>query len=102
MVACDQCDGWHHFNCVGVTADVSQKEWMCTRCEIKAKSQPESKHESDLGSRTSSERRKVLELQRLEVEKLLSEKRDRAYLDKKYQILKNESRCNDLVSKVSS
>ena len=26
MVQCDQCDGWHHYNCVGVTDGCCQPE----------------------------------------------------------------------------
>ncbi|XP_065075283.1 uncharacterized protein LOC135699027 [Ochlerotatus camptorhynchus] len=33
MVQCDQCDGWHHYDCVGVTDEVVNQSWSCTNCK---------------------------------------------------------------------
>ncbi|XP_058816165.1 uncharacterized protein LOC131679452 [Topomyia yanbarensis] len=33
MVQCDQCDGWHHYDCVGVTDEVVNQSWSCTSCK---------------------------------------------------------------------
>ncbi|XP_055906876.1 uncharacterized protein LOC129942102 [Eupeodes corollae] len=33
MVQCDTCNDWHHFSCVGVTADIEDKEWNCAKCK---------------------------------------------------------------------
>lgn len=33
MVQCDICDKWFHFNCVGVTQEISGYEWSCQECE---------------------------------------------------------------------
>jgi PHD-finger/Protein of unknown function (DUF1759) len=32
MVACDQCNKWFHFKCVGVTSEISDKPWSCVKC----------------------------------------------------------------------
>ncbi|XP_065076520.1 uncharacterized protein LOC135700058 [Ochlerotatus camptorhynchus] len=32
MVQCDTCDVWHHFSCVGVSADVMDHSWVCLKC----------------------------------------------------------------------
>ncbi|XP_065085825.1 uncharacterized protein LOC135707839 [Ochlerotatus camptorhynchus] len=33
MVQCDECDGWHHYDCVGVTDEVVNQSWSCTNCK---------------------------------------------------------------------
>ncbi|XP_062704409.1 uncharacterized protein LOC109433030 [Aedes albopictus] len=33
MVQCDQCDGWHHFHCVGVSDEVVDQSWSCANCK---------------------------------------------------------------------
>ncbi|XP_058826515.1 uncharacterized protein LOC131686265 [Topomyia yanbarensis] len=33
MVRCDDCLKWHHFQCVGVTQEVENFPWSCTKCE---------------------------------------------------------------------
>ncbi|XP_055914878.1 uncharacterized protein LOC129948078 [Eupeodes corollae] len=35
MVQCDECDGWHHFKCVGVNASIEDKDWKCKECHQK-------------------------------------------------------------------
>ncbi|XP_055643384.1 uncharacterized protein LOC129779750 [Toxorhynchites rutilus septentrionalis] len=32
MVQCDQCNKWHHFACVDVTADIEHQSWVCPNC----------------------------------------------------------------------
>ncbi|XP_055915335.1 uncharacterized protein LOC129948382 isoform X2 [Eupeodes corollae] len=32
MVRCDNCDGWYHYICVGVTSSVAHRDWRCTHC----------------------------------------------------------------------
>ena len=32
-IACDKCDGWYHFGCVGLTSAPDQEEtWICDNC----------------------------------------------------------------------
>ncbi|XP_055633384.1 uncharacterized protein LOC129773764 [Toxorhynchites rutilus septentrionalis] len=33
MVQCDQCDGWYHYDCVGVSDEVVNQSWSCTNCK---------------------------------------------------------------------
>ncbi|XP_055550466.1 uncharacterized protein LOC129732983 isoform X1 [Wyeomyia smithii] len=33
MVQCDDCDRWHHFNCVGVDSQIEMVPWQCVECE---------------------------------------------------------------------
>lgn len=33
MVQCDDCDGWHHYICVGVDDRIVKKPWRCVMCE---------------------------------------------------------------------
>lgn len=37
MVQCDDCDGWHHYICVGVTQEIQNGDWRCEKCEAKRK-----------------------------------------------------------------
>lgn len=32
MVACDECDAWYHYNCVGVSQEVEEEDWSCEKC----------------------------------------------------------------------
>ncbi|XP_062702166.1 uncharacterized protein LOC134285450 [Aedes albopictus] len=32
FVQCDQCDGWWHMRCAGVTNSVSERPWTCSTC----------------------------------------------------------------------
>lgn len=32
MVQCDACDTWWHFSCAKVTASVSNRSWICSKC----------------------------------------------------------------------
>ncbi|XP_065089852.1 uncharacterized protein LOC135711037 [Ochlerotatus camptorhynchus] len=47
FVQCDACDSWWHFACAGVDSSVSERAWMCTKCEaapsVSAKSSKSSK-----------------------------------------------------------
>ncbi|XP_062556741.1 uncharacterized protein LOC134221566 [Armigeres subalbatus] len=33
MVQCDKCDGWHHYECVGVSEEVVDQSWSCANCK---------------------------------------------------------------------
>lgn len=33
MVACDKCELWFHFGCVGVTSEVEKVSWLCVKCK---------------------------------------------------------------------
>lgn len=33
MVQCDNCDGWHHFACVGVSQEIEYHDWICAECD---------------------------------------------------------------------
>ncbi|XP_062557405.1 uncharacterized protein LOC134222277 [Armigeres subalbatus] len=33
MVQCDRCDGWYHYECVGVTDEVVDQSWSCANCK---------------------------------------------------------------------
>nr|XP_029721922.1 transcription factor bye1-like [Aedes albopictus] len=33
MVQCDKCDGWYHYDCVGVMEEVADNSWSCTNCK---------------------------------------------------------------------
>ncbi|XP_055632691.1 uncharacterized protein LOC129773142 [Toxorhynchites rutilus septentrionalis] len=39
MVQCDNCDGWYHFACVGVSQEIEHQDWICTECESAKSSQ---------------------------------------------------------------
>ncbi|XP_055623316.1 uncharacterized protein LOC129766743 [Toxorhynchites rutilus septentrionalis] len=32
MVACDVCERWYHFVCVGVDASIQDRDWSCEKC----------------------------------------------------------------------
>lgn len=32
MVQCDKCDRWYHYNCVNVTSDIVNKDFICVKC----------------------------------------------------------------------
>ncbi|XP_062708532.1 uncharacterized protein LOC134288256 [Aedes albopictus] len=34
MVQCDDCQKWHHFQCVGVTQQIENFPWSCAKCGI--------------------------------------------------------------------
>ena len=35
MVCCDNCQGWSHGECVGVTKDILGSHWLCDDCKLK-------------------------------------------------------------------
>ena len=39
MVACDNCDEWYHFLCVGVTEEEAKRvaRWICRQCRTNAR-----------------------------------------------------------------
>ncbi|XP_062701742.1 uncharacterized protein LOC134285262 [Aedes albopictus] len=43
MVQCDDCDGWHHYNCVGVDDRIAKKQWRCVKCDDNRKVRRSSK-----------------------------------------------------------
>lgn len=98
MVQCNDCKGWLHFGCAGVTAEVAapEMEFICKQCSANKSvaTQQESdrrsrKSKSSLSSTARSEarRKQQLELERLEEERKLREAREKEYLDKKYETL---------------
>lgn len=36
FVQCDGCSAWWHFECAGVDATVSERDWMCSKCDTAA------------------------------------------------------------------
>ncbi|XP_062537639.1 uncharacterized protein LOC134205954 [Armigeres subalbatus] len=88
MVQCDRCDTWWHFGCVGVDESVSERSFICPKCENSTsllQSQPTTGVELippmdsiSLTSRRSSvsnaSARARLNLEKLEVKKALAEK----------------------------
>lgn len=43
MVQCDDCDGWHHYSCVGVDDRIAKIQWRCVKCEENRKVRRSSK-----------------------------------------------------------
>lgn len=33
VVACDNCDKWHHFDCVGIKSIGKKDTWLCNKCK---------------------------------------------------------------------
>ncbi|XP_055588978.1 uncharacterized protein LOC129741278 [Uranotaenia lowii] len=79
MVACDKCDSWWHFECVGVSDSIGEKDFICPRC-----TQPQDKQttivppaESICSSKAStscSARKAKLRLKKLEEMKAIQDK----------------------------
>ncbi|XP_062557338.1 uncharacterized protein LOC134222211 [Armigeres subalbatus] len=74
MVQCDSCDVWWHFSCAGVSGSITDRSWVCTRCQ-RCLSRPSSK--VSVASRSSVnlaegmarlQERHELERQRVEIE----------------------------------
>ncbi|XP_055589070.1 uncharacterized protein LOC129741371 [Uranotaenia lowii] len=82
MVACDQCNCWWHLSCAGVSAGVSNRPWTCSKClPLPTKT---------ISARTSSSVRKAklnLELKRLEEEKEIEKRIEKAYVKERYRII---------------
>lgn len=49
VVACDKCDKWHHFTCVGIDSIGKGEAWFCKKCK------PEYAPLSTTSQRTTSE-----------------------------------------------
>lgn len=64
MVACDVCNSWHHFKCVGVDYTVKDRRWVCQKCDLGSSSSllnpPQAKEKTAKGggSKTSKSRSK--------------------------------------------
>ncbi|XP_055543834.1 uncharacterized protein LOC129729344 [Wyeomyia smithii] len=58
MVSCDVCEKWYHFACVGVTQEIEQHPWSCTKCEVATGVQMSSSNANKPYSQTSSQRQK--------------------------------------------
>ncbi|XP_058448819.1 uncharacterized protein LOC131428793 [Malaya genurostris] len=97
MVSCDECHAWFHFTCVGVTQEIEDHSWSCSKCANDSK-----KDEHDTGddltannstdpqpmpnpllSGTSKVQLAELQLQLLEEEYAL----ERKFLQRKYELL---------------
>ncbi|XP_055605676.1 uncharacterized protein LOC129753853 [Uranotaenia lowii] len=91
MVACDACDNWWHFDCIGVTESVANRSWICGTCEKKRGMEHPAASTKSIRSvisvRSNSSAR--LRLQQLEEQKALEDKiqeKDRQYLSQKHQL----------------
>ncbi|XP_062703997.1 uncharacterized protein LOC115255979 [Aedes albopictus] len=88
LVQCDRCDSWWHFGCVGVSDSISEKSFICTKCFNTTPPPPPPHHNEDLrlppidtmsvsskrSSISNASARARLNLERLEVKKVLAEK----------------------------
>ncbi|XP_058464118.1 uncharacterized protein LOC131438258 [Malaya genurostris] len=114
MVQCDRCDSWYHFICVDVTGGISEKDWICGKCEeaelLDKKrtvensaelSQPQRETNSKL-SKKSNRRQLEIQLLRLEEDRKLKEKfalrklaieeeLEQQFQDKKINLLQGEA-----------
>ena len=108
MVMCDKCDSWHHFTCADVSASIEHKDWMCDKCTASL-SKPASPNlnipdmqqsvkpnsTKSKVSKSSSARKRKLELQRLEEARELQKQRDEQYLKEKYTLLDAQTSESD-------
>ncbi|XP_037048470.1 uncharacterized protein LOC119082919 [Bradysia coprophila] len=46
VVACDKCDKWHHFACVGIKSIKKKDEWICDKCKTPNPPEPPSSQQS--------------------------------------------------------
>lgn len=105
MVMCDDCDLWHHYDCVGVTADVATTNvpWACDLCLEKRK---RASSKASKASKSSSKRRAIqLQLENLDEERKMEQKRqeeiaqakaeaDKRYLAKKLELLQEQEQLS--------
>ncbi|XP_055633624.1 uncharacterized protein LOC129773970 [Toxorhynchites rutilus septentrionalis] len=77
MVACDKCDSWWHFECVGVGDSVSEKEFICPKCSGNTEkenptTEPMKSADTNAGGSTTGKHSNTnLRLQMLEEQKVL-------------------------------
>ncbi|XP_058816672.1 uncharacterized protein LOC131679946 [Topomyia yanbarensis] len=69
MVACDQCDTWHHFRCAGVNHSIADRSWRCNKCHLQILPAL-----SKSSRRSTSEAQAELQLKRLEEERAMHAK----------------------------
>lgn len=89
MVQCDVCNEWFHFLCTGTSSDIENQEWSCTQCMDKKNAEDNDKS-SSVDSIALS-RRKLIQLNLLEEERKMHEKRDAEFLRKKAELLMEDS-----------
>lgn len=72
QVACDLCDRWFHYDCVGVTDTIQDQPWTCDECFVKQASSDaaEAKAEKTLQMELAEIQRKHEELLYREKEKM--------------------------------
>ena len=94
MVQCDNCNEWYHFKCVGVTQEIEQHAWICSKCEDVSKPKNgeiekpiDIDTQKSMKSAASCKSSVDLQLMKLEEQKALEEK----FLNKKYEILAKSS-----------
>ncbi|XP_055600236.1 uncharacterized protein LOC129749323 [Uranotaenia lowii] len=107
MVACDKCDSWWHYECVGVGDSISEKDFICPRCTAT----PQEKQNTIVPSpkSISSAKNSIksagtlmrLRLQKLEEMKALQEKQldleqrkldlEKKFIQEKYRVLEEEA-----------
>lgn len=59
MVACDQCDRWFHWACVGILIEPPDNApWFCTECKRKRKKQQQSGNGSSSGNAAHQPKKK--------------------------------------------
>ncbi|XP_055614989.1 inactive histone-lysine N-methyltransferase 2E-like [Toxorhynchites rutilus septentrionalis] len=80
MVACDKCEAWWHFDCVGVGESICEKDFICQEC-VPGEKEPDARKNapkpsnvagSDVGSSASSTRNRTkLRLMKLQEQKAI-------------------------------
>ncbi|XP_058827305.1 uncharacterized protein LOC131687249 [Topomyia yanbarensis] len=98
MVQCDGCDGWHHYECVGVDDQIEKKPWRCVICKKVPKKRvskvkvsekkkfPKVQSVKSATSRKSSRIELELQLRKLEAERTLLEDKKKL-IDRQYSVL---------------
>ncbi|XP_055604397.1 uncharacterized protein LOC129752651 [Uranotaenia lowii] len=71
MVACDRCGLWWHFECVNIGDSINEKDFLCPKCKSEAEPPRNTSVAGSISSASSSQRRALLELKKLEEIKAL-------------------------------